>query len=387
MDRLSQYKCCVIIPTYNNSGSLEKVMTDILAFTEDLIVVNDGSTDGTTEILNKYNYLHIISYPKNMGKGNALKMGFSKALELGYEYAITIDSDGQHQANELPVFLDALENNQGAIIIGTRNFKELENLPSKNNFANNFSNFWFYLQTGIKLKDTQSGYRLYPLKLFKKTRYFSRKYEFELEVLVRAAWSGIPIVSTPIQAIYPPKEERISHFRPFRDFSRISILNFFLTTLAIAFYRPRQIFRKFRKKKIKDIIRDEIMSGTSSRKIVASSIGFGVFMGIFPVWGYQLLIGFTVAHLLKMNKAIFFLAANISLPPFIPFILYLSFVTGSFVMGEGSWQVDFDLSLDAIKINIKQYLIGSVVLACVAGFFTGLLTFFIFPFIKKKKNE
>lgn len=386
MERFNLLNCCVIIPTYNNCNTIEKVVNGVLKHTSHIIVVNDGSTDNTEDILKQYHQIEKLSYSKNKGKGYALKTAFKKAIEMGFEYAITIDSDDQHNYNELPLFLDALETHPGALIIGTRSFKNIEHLPSKSNFANNFSNFWYKFQTGIDLKDTQSGYRLYPLNLFKAKKYYSQKYEFELEVIVRAAWQGISIESIPIDAYYPPKEQRISHFRPFKDFFRISVLNFILTTLAIVFFIPRQVIRKYRKKKIKDIIKEDIFSGKTSNGKIALSIGFGVFMGIIPIWGYQLAVGFLLAHIFKMNKSIFFLAANISLPPFIPFILYLSYVTGGFVLGEGSWQVNFDLNLESIKSNLLQYIIGSVTLAISAACILGSLSYLILILVKKKKK-
>ncbi len=387
MDKFSELSCCVIMPTYNNGQTLEAVIRGVLDYTDKLIVVNDGSTDDTLIVLKKFPDIDVISYSDNKGKGFALKKGFKRAIERGFSYAITIDSDGQHKAKELPVFLNALEENNEALVIGTRNFKGIENMPSKNNFANNFSNFWFRFQTGIRLSDTQSGFRLYPLQLFENHKYISSKYEFELEVLVRAAWQGVPIVSIPIEVYYPPIKERVSHFRPFWDFSRISVLNFVLTTLAIVFFKPRHIIRKYKKKKIKDIIKHDIIGRKTSHKVVAGSVGFGVFMGIVPIWGYQLIVGFALAHLMKLNKAIFFVAANISIPPFIPFILYLSYVTGSYVIGEGSWSIDFELNLENIKLHIKQYLVGSVVLAFMAGIFTGSLTYLLLPLIKKFRRK
>lgn len=385
MNRFRQLKCCVLIPTYNNAKTVEKVVKTALQHTPDVIVVNDGSTDGTHVILEAIPGIELIQYPKNKGKGHALKLGFQKALSMGFYYAITIDSDGQHNPDELPLFLDKLEAQPGCLIMGSRHFKQIEHLPAKNSFANNFSNFWFRLQTGIDLADTQSGYRLYPLSLFENKRYYSRKFEFELEVLVRAAWQEVPVETVPINAHYPPNEERVTHFRPLRDFTRISILHTILTTLAIVYFIPRRYYRRFRHKKLRDIIREDIVSSHTPNGLIAASIGFGVFMGIVPIWGYQLVVGLLLAHLFKMNKAIFFLAANISIPPFIPFILYLSYVTGSFVLGEGSWQVSFDLDLASIPANLKQYLIGSVVLAIMAGSFFGLLAYLILPIIKRRQ--
>jgi len=104
---------------------------------------------------------------------------------------------------------------------------EQEGIPRKSSFGHKFSNFWFWVETGIKLSDTQSGYRLYPLTELKKIHFFMRKFEFEIEAIVRAAWRGIPVISVPINVVYAPKETRVSHFRPIRDFTRISIMNTF----------------------------------------------------------------------------------------------------------------------------------------------------------------
>jgi glycosyltransferase involved in cell wall biosynthesis len=113
-DLFKEKKCCVIIPTYNNHQTIEQVINDVLKYTDQLIVVNDGSTDTTKELLNKYNQIDIVSYPKNKGKGFALRKGFRFAWSKGFEYAITIDSDGQHFATDLPKFVEAIEENPNA---------------------------------------------------------------------------------------------------------------------------------------------------------------------------------------------------------------------------------------------------------------------------------
>jgi hypothetical protein len=121
-------------------------------------------------------------------------------------------------------------------------------VPGKSNFGNNFSNFWFWFETGLRMPDTQSGYRLYPIKALKELTFFTRKYEFEIEVLVRASWSGIEIKSIPVKVFYPEKEKRVSHFRPFWDFSRISVLNTVLVTITLLYIKPRDFFRSIKKK-------------------------------------------------------------------------------------------------------------------------------------------
>lgn len=240
-------KVCVLIPTYNNEQTLEKVLRDVLAYTDQVIVVNDGSTDSTPAILNKFPEIEIVSYEKNKGKGYALRQGFKRAVERGFDYAISIDSDGQHFADDLPKFLDALDEHPSAVIIGARNMGQ-SSVPGKSSFGNKFSNFWFWVETGLKMKDTQSGYRLYPVKQLSSIYFITRKFEFEIEVLVRAAWSGLEIIHVPVKVFYPEKGKRVSHFRPFKDFSRISVLNTVLVTIALLYIKPRDLFRSLKKK-------------------------------------------------------------------------------------------------------------------------------------------
>ncbi len=377
-----ELECCVIIPTYNNASTIGKVAEAASAYCNDVYIVNDGCTDETLSILKEIEQVTVIGYQKNRGKGYALKYGFKHAVKQGYKYAITLDSDGQHYAEDLPLFLDKLREEPKAIIIGAREMSH-ENVPGKSNFGKNFSNFWVKVETGISLPDTQSGYRLYPIAELSKIRFFANKFDFEVEVLVRSAWKGIELLSIPINVFYPKKEERVSHFRPFKDFTRISILNTILVTLAFIYFRPRDIVRKYRKKSIKQIIREDILQGGMPVSKIAIAIGFGVFMGILPIWGYQLAVGFIIAHFLKINKPIFFVAANISLPPMIPLILYLSYVCGSFVLGDGSWVVDMDLTLGAIKANLKQYILGAIAFSIIAGILSGFLSYFSIILIKK----
>ena len=246
-DRISSLNVCIIIPTYNNCKTLERVINGVLEMTTNIIVVNDGSTDDTTSILNNYKQIIVLNVQKNRGKGNALRLGFKKAKELNYDFAITIDSDGQHFPDDIPVFLDALEKeNKDTLLIGSRNMTE-ENVPKKSSFGNKFSNFWFWFETGIKLEDTQSGYRLYPLNKIP-NNFFTNKFEFEIEVIVRTAWKGVSVKNIPIKILYDPNE-RVTHFRPFQDFTRISILNTILVIITLFYIKPRDFVRSFKKKK------------------------------------------------------------------------------------------------------------------------------------------
>ncbi len=234
---------CVLIPTYNNAGTIGRVVDDVCRYCGDVIVVDDGSDDGTTDILKSASGIHLVSYSGNRGKGYALKQGFREALRLGFAYAITIDADGQHFAHDIPAFLYANKQYPGSLILGARRSGNI--VRSKGStFANKFSNFWFTVQTMRRQPDTQTGFRLYPLKKLHGYRLITSRYEAELELLVFAAWHGVGIHSIPVDVYYPPKEERVSHFRPAKDFARISILNTCLCFLAIVYGLPLFIVRK-----------------------------------------------------------------------------------------------------------------------------------------------
>ncbi|MDR2472309.1 MAG: glycosyltransferase family 2 protein [Tannerella sp.] len=233
---------CVVMPTYNKASTLKTVIDSVLQQTPNLIVVNDGSTDATAQILDNYrNRISIVEYPHNRGKGYALKCGFDKAEQLGFKDVITLDSDGQHFASEIVKFAQAAVKQPNTLFVGQRT-TEGEDMPAGNSFANKFSNFWFMVQTAYKLKDTQNGFRLYPLAAMKGLRPLSSRYEAELEILVRAAWRGIKIAPIPTRVYYPPKNERITHFRPGKDFFRISVLNTMLTLIAVVYGYPSMFY-------------------------------------------------------------------------------------------------------------------------------------------------
>ena len=249
----NQEQVCVVVPTYNNERTIVDVLQRIQAYTHNIIVVNDGSTPETLKVINaafdSENLPDIVDYAPNRGKGYALMRGFRRAVEMGYRYAVTIDSDGQHYPEDIPSVMECFKENRGALIIGARNLTA-DNMPSKNTFANKFSNFWFHLQTGVRLEDTQSGFRLYPLENINLRWPITPRYEAELELLVFSAWRGVPVTSVPVRVYYPPEGERVSHFRPFWDFFRITVLNTILTFSALLFFRPMLFFRnRFRQSK------------------------------------------------------------------------------------------------------------------------------------------
>ena len=374
---------CVLIPTYNNAKTLRRVLDGVLVYTEQVIVVNDGSTDTTPEILADYPFITVQHLEKNSGKGKALRKGFEIAKTQGFQYAITIDSDGQHFPDDIPVFIEALQQNDGnVLLIGGRQMDQA-GIPKKSSFGNKFSNFWFWFETGIKLADTQSGYRLYPLESIPKKLY-TNKFELEIEVIVRSAWKGIEVKNVPIKILYDPNE-RVSHFRPFKDFTRISILNTVLVLISLLYIFPRNAFRSFKKKSFKDFLREDILGTDDSDVVKSISIALGVFIGIAPIWGFQSFLSIFLASVFRLNKGLCFAFSNVSIPPMIPLIIWGSIQTGKLLIPSTKPLLDYShIDFQAISEHFLQYVLGSLTLALVAALLFGFSSFTLLRFNQRR---
>lgn len=384
--RLEKLNCVVLIPTYNNARTLLQVIDDVRRYANDIMVVNDGSTDNTADLLATQSDLRVIAYERNRGKGYALKRGLCEAARIGYAYAITIDSDGQHYANDIAVFVEAAERSANTLFVGARNL-QAENMPSRNTFANKFSNFWFWAETGTHLADTQSGFRLYPLAEITKMHFITSRYEFEVEVLVRAAWKGLKVENVPIKVYYPPADERVSHFRPLRDFTRISILNTYLVLVALLVYYPWRFVHALTWTNIKQFVRNNITHSPESNLRMSLSVGLGVCCGILPAWGYQMWIALAVAQVTKLNKVLAVVASNISIPPMIPFILFGSYAIGCWLLGNPISLLFNEITFENAMINLWQYVLGACVLALAAGVCAWLMCWAVLGLFRKRAKK
>lgn len=365
-ERARRLGCAVVIPTYNNDRTLGGVIAGVRRYCADIFVVNDGSTDRTAEVLASTEGIRTIAYARNRGKGYALRRGLRAAREAGFRYALTIDSDGQHYPDDIARFIERIERRPDTLLIGARNLTA-DNMPARNTFANRFSNFWYLVETGRRLEDTQSGFRLYPLRRLGRLRSLCSRYEFEVEVIVRAAWRGVEVENIPVKVYYAPDGERVSHFRPLRDFTRISLLNSVLVLEALLFYYPWRFFRALTRENIRRFIRRNITRSPESNARLAAAMGWGVLCGILPIWGYQMIFAGLSAHFMRLNKLVAIVFSNISIPPMIPFILYGSYWLGGRITGLPVELTLAEVTLRRMAECLAQYLAGSVALAVVAG--------------------
>jgi len=214
-------KFAIIIPVYNHPKKISAVVHAAQSLNLPVIVIDDGSSDETPEIIKNISGIHIVRHQQNLGKGAALMTGFAEAA--GYaDWAITMDSDGQHDPGDARELMAAAKASPSAIIIGRRQGMEGAHIQWTSRFGRKFSNFWVWVSGGPLLSDSQSGFRIYPLPESMNLGVSSRRFEFEVEILVKAHRQGIPVIEAPVKVNYDAPGERISHFRPWRDFLRNS---------------------------------------------------------------------------------------------------------------------------------------------------------------------
>lgn len=224
---MTESKICCLIPAYNEARRIASVVKGAREHIKDIIVVDDGSADTTAELAEKAG-AYVLRHDKNLGKGMALRTGFTHAQKMAYHAVITLDADGQHDPAEIRNFLYAYQGNAGDIIIGSRLWDKAA-VPLYRYIPNQIGIFCISKAAGCRIEDTQSGFRLYRKEVLDKATLETTGFETETEILIKAGKKGFRIQSLPVSAIY--QSDYTTNFRPVRDFYRISIL-----VLKLAFW-------------------------------------------------------------------------------------------------------------------------------------------------------
>lgn len=211
----------VLIPVHNNAATVGEVAHAALQHRLPVYVVDDGSTDGSGDRARAAGAT-VVVHPRNRGKGAALATGMQAIAEAGYTHAICLDADGQHDPADIPRFAAAIAAEPVAVFAGVR---DLSTAPESSRFGRRFSNFWIWIETGWRVADSQCGFRAYPLAPVLALGLQPGRYEWEVAVLTRLLWDGVPVRDLDCRVYYPPPEERVSSFRMFRDNARISWMN------------------------------------------------------------------------------------------------------------------------------------------------------------------
>ena len=384
-------KILVVIPVYNHAETLRKVTEAALAQHSTVLVVDDGSSESVAAELAGLS-VELLRHPDNQGKGAALLTAAKRGLEKGYSHMVCLDADGQHDPQELPVFFAAISEYPQAVIVGHRDFAQ-ESIPGSSRFGRQFSNFWLRLQTGSRLKDSQSGFRAYPLLVFARLNFWTRRYNFEVEVLVRSAWAGLELRDVDISVYYPPGDERISHFRGFMDNWRLTLLNTHLTLRSIVPWPHRKIVAGSEaedKPKTVSLLQPlrsvkQLLRESSSPGILAVAAGVGVLLGTLP-----LLFCHTVAILFacgffRLNKVAAVSSSQLCMPPLVPALC----VELGYYFRHGHWltEISFEtLGYQALE-RFYEWFLGSLVLAPLFALIVGALTYRLAQSVQKADAE
>ncbi|HMA63934.1 MAG TPA: DUF2062 domain-containing protein [Chitinispirillaceae bacterium] len=383
----------VVIPTYNNAGTIESVINDVKKYCSDIVVVNDGSTDETASLLCKVDNIVLINFEKNLGKGAALQAAFKYSNEQKFTHAITFDADGQHLGIDIPVLLDNIHKEPETLWIGDRTITVRDGIeqPPRSRFGRRFGAFWFKFYTGVFIRDTQCGLRAYPLELITTLECYSPRYEYEIEILISASWNNIAVKSVPVHLLYMTKEERVSHFRPFIDFMRISKVN--SRAALIRLFLPknvRMVGELSIRAKLKAFVVHELKAHTTPKR-AAASLAIGVLVGLSPFHGFHMLTLIAASMVLKFNRPLSFLGVSISSAPLLPFWIFAAYYAGALCI-PNDWIAPFASAINAwipskwaaiIKpyipagdfgVGFMQWFFGSFVIGVVGAFLTYFLT-------------
>jgi glycosyltransferase involved in cell wall biosynthesis len=392
MARSSPFSALIVVPTYNHVATLRRVVTGALAHGP-VLVVDDGSTDLAPSRLafagrniappgafDERHPLHglpirYVRHERNQGKGAAILTGAAVARLMEASHIVTVDADGPHYTEDIPLFLEASAARPLDIFVGRRDFVAAR-APGSSRFGRAFSNFWFKVQTGREIGDSQSGFRAYPLVVLESLALTERHYSFEVEVLVRAAWAGFELGDVPVRVYYPSARERVSHFRPFLDNLRLSVLNTRLTFRAIMPVPPKRFVQdKEGKITVLHPLRSIrlLLCRKETPKKLALSGALGVFIGTLPIFGLHSITILLLLGSLKLNKITGLATSQLCMPPFVPAMCIEAgyYLRQGRLLTEISWQT---LGHEGFE-RILEWILGSLILAPLLAALCGGLIF------------
>ena len=384
---LENIKVGIVIPVYNHSKTLRDVVVRALEINAEVMVVDDGSTDRGINSLTGLN-VHILNHPVNLGKGAAILTAAKACRQMGMTHLVTVDADGQHNPDDFRRFVPVMQRNPYAIVVGKRNFQAV-NIPGLTRFGRNFSNFWFRLQTGHSLGDTQSGFRAYPLVVLEQLKLREKGFAFEVEVLVKAAWAGVKLKEVDVSVYYPPANERISHFHVFRDNLRLTLLNTKLTLRSIAPVPHRQILDLAEdngKVSVWHPIRSlkQLLTENASPVRLATAGALGMFLGTLPLIGFHTITILFAAGFFRLNKVAALSTSQLCMPPLVP---ALCIETGYFLC-HGKFLTEISLQTLGYQglERLYEWVIGSLLLAPFLSACIGAIIYLMAFFIKRTKR-
>ena len=223
--RLDRSNVAVVIPALNEALRIRGVVESALAYSDHVIVVDDGSDDDTLARIANLP-VTVLRHEQRQGKGASLRDGFRAALQHGSKAVLTMDGDGQHHAEDIPRLVEAGNRYPGHVVIGAR-LRKRSQQPLYRRLGNDFGDWGIAWGLGYQIADSQSGQRLYPAAVAALDNVPGENFVFEAQILISAARAlGTRCVSVPIESryksVHSSEQFRASHFKPVRDFCRIT---------------------------------------------------------------------------------------------------------------------------------------------------------------------
>jgi uncharacterized protein (DUF2062 family) len=398
MSEVPTVRPVVVCPTYNNDGTLIDVLRGVQAEGHDLIIVDDGSTDQTADLLKEFaaasesdHAVRIVSHSLNRGKAAAMSTGFAAAAEFGFTHAITIDTDGQHDPRSLGQLVSQMHEFPDALIIGTRS-RSIKGYPDRSQVGRRFSNLAIWAECARSIPDSQSGYRVYPLGLIEAVPCRSSGFAFESEIITRTVWGGGEVRSVPIEACYFPPETRVSHYRPWIDSFRCAGLHMRLVARALWPWPHKRRWPKtppakqvpegpWHKRFINWIsprrVLNDLQKDGVGRVSAAAGFSIGTLIANLPLYPIQTVVAVYVAKRLNMHPVPLLVGSALSTPPVGPALIVAAIVLGHLIVhGTHPDLSGFDLTDWRFFANIFfEWWVGAVIigLGCMFGSFIVLM--------------
>lgn len=381
-------KVIIVIPVYNHSTTLPGVVNGALAVHDNVMVVDDSSTDKSADTLAGLN-VRLIHHEKNLGKGTAIKTAALTARKLGMTHIVTIDANGRYDPAYFHLFAGALKENTDSIIVGRRNFQKGE-VPVLYRFSRRLANFWFQVQTGVNLGDARCTFRAYPLAVLENLTLRTSRNSFEVEVLTKAAWAGVNLNEVNISAYFPWPKKYKFNFVFLMDKLRVTLFNFHLTMRSIVPWPHQKLISKDRSgKKISVLhplrsIKTLLTENTSPRQL-AAACALGVFLGTLPLIGFHNITILFAASYFRLNKVAALAASGLCVPPLVPALC----IEAGYFMRHGTFLTEISiktLGYQALE-RIYEWLIGSLVLAPIFAVLVGGIIFLVALFLKKTRRN
>jgi len=381
----------VVVPVFNNRETVRKVVEGCLAHAKNLVVIDDGSTDADIGSLLSGLDIVLLRHDRNEGKGAAILTASRYIESMDGTYMITIDADGQHFPDDLPKFFPLLHADGSDIVIGCRDFSAL-NVPEKSRFGRDFANFWLRIETGLNIDDCQSGFRAYPVRYVNSLDYKGRHYDFEAEVLAKAAWAGLELKTIDINVYYPQPEERVTSFRPFKDNWRLTLIHSMLVGRRLLPFRHKKLTEKRPRADIRTLLHPlkfikKLLSENATPGGLAAAAAVGIFLGTLPLLFVHTFVILYVAVRLNLNKIMALNIQHLCMPPVVPAIC----IEIGYFIRHGSWLTDlsFDAVFEQFPERIFEWFLGSLFLAPFGAALFGAIVFILSSTIQRRrlKNE